>query len=620
MIKATNSEGMVVTGDTKTSASSTQSSARKSLSERSSSIQAEKDKRIKKIPKNCINSPTGIIKKSRTERGEYTVSQSYPPFTLSGSPLPPTIQGISGINIRSRKTGVTIPVNTTTDQNERAYLAESNYEDNILPSTTIITQFNSTTLRFKNDTYNLQFISINTPLWGTIGDTADNIMKSNPEINLLFDSYDDGGNRNFFHISIPIKQYAQESHKNPFLTSWFNKTPVSPSGLTLNDLLNFRGGHENQVEFNLMELCLDYNLSGKEGVKEKYKREKITSAYNLCVFETPLYADLSKITNNLSREPMPINVGDKVKLVSTYKNTTGRKRCLEDGSDKTGGEVFWANKFYDSVQVCSSDNNLWYNKGTEVINVLDTEQPILKIDKNILLKFDYVFNAILNIPHYTATIPKIIDNNLISFEEHFGSSSDTQDNINPAFYTVNTSLLSGTQYTSQQLKEGTRGLQNVKCYPIDLANQIDDAGNIYIDETNNNPEDPKSVLRDSIYSGKQDAEYDVTVDSSIKKRQRNIAIFIILTVLLAIIVFVIAGYIASNVLKPSDLKAPSLPTAAAAVAAAGAAAVGASGLAAVGVVGANAIAGNKQIAQESISPTNATTVGIIAALASSSPP
>jgi hypothetical protein len=545
MIKATNSKGMGDIGDKKTSASST----RKSVSESSSSIQAQKDKRIKKIPKNCINSPTGIIKKSRTERGEYTVSQSYPPFTLSGSPLPPTIQGTSGINVRSRKTGATIPTNTTTEDNERAYLAESNYENNILSSTTIITQFNSTTLRFKNDTYNLQFISINTPLWGTIGDTVENIMNSKPEINLLFDSYDDGGNRIFFHICIPIKQYTQETNKNPFLTSWFNKTAVSPSGLTLNDLLNFRGGHENQVEFNLMEFCLDYNLNGKDGVKPKYKREKITSAYNLCIFETPLYADLSKISNIISREPM----------------------------------------------------------------------PKLKINKDILLKFDNIFNSIVNIPYYTPTIPKIIDYNLISFEEHFGSSSDTQDTINPAFYSVNTSLLSGTQYTSQQLKEGTRGLQNVKCYPIDLANQIDDAGNIYIDETNNNPEDPKSVLRDSIYSsGKQDAEYDVTVDSSIKKRQRNIVIFIILTVLLAIIVFVIAGYIASNVLKPSDLKAPSLPTAVSAVAVG--AAVGASGLATVGVAGANAIAGNKKIAPESISPTNAATVGIIAALASSSPP
>lgn len=556
---------MGVIGDAKTSAKSAESSARKSVSENSASIQAEQDRRIKKIPRNCINPPTGLILKPSAERGISTITQSYPPFTLYGSPLPSIIQGITGINIKSRKTGANIPGDTVSDVDEEAYLASQNYENNILSSSTIITNFNGTTLRFKNQTYTLLFISMNAPFWENSSDES--VMKYKPDINLLFVSYDEGGNRDFFHICIPVRQYTKESYKNPFLTSWFNKTAVSPSGLTINDLMNFRG-HETAVNFNLMEFCLDYNTSGQGlGIKEKYRRPKITSGYNLCVFETPLYADLDKISNILSRAPMPIRVEGKVN---------------------------------------------------------DAEQPVLKINKDMILDFNNVFNIFLKdaIPYYTPTSQSIIDYHRFSSERHFGTQ--TQNSITPAFFTVKTSLLSGTAYTSDQLKDGTRGLKNVKCYPIDLANQIDDAGNIYIDESNNNPEDPKSVLRDSQYSQGIEQEYDVDVryNAAMKKRKRNIAIFIILTVLLAILVFVIAGYLAFNILKPSDLAGPVPPTAPVAAAKVGQMALAAAAAAAVPLAGLvqqpNAPEGNRT-RQNSMSSTNAATVGIIAALASSSP-
>ena len=498
----------------------------------------------------CINPPTGIILRPTAVRGISTVTQSYPPFTLYGSPLPPIIEGITGINIKSRKTGADIPTSTVSDIDETAYLIDNNYENNILTSSTVISNFYDTTLRFKNQTYNLYFISLNAPLWEGGGETA---VKSKPELNLLFVSYDENQRIKFFHMCIPIRQYTKESHKNPFITSWFNKTAVSPAGLTVNDLLNFRG-HETAVDFNLMEFCLDYNISGEGiGIKARYKRPKITSVYNLCIFETPLYADLNRITN-----------------------------------------------------------------------ILSNSSPTLKINKDIILDFNALFNIIFKnmIPYYTRTTPSIIDYNLISTEQHFGTQ--TQNSISPAFYTATTTLLSGTAYTADQLKDGKRGLQNVKCYPIDLANQIDDAGNIYIDESNNNPEDPKSVLRDSKVSESTDSQYDADIQykSAVKKRKRNIAVFIILTILLAIIVFIIAGYIAYYVLKPSDLTAPPTAVAAAAVAAVAPAAA----MAASAASAASAAAGfpntseQNRTRQNAMSPTNAATVGIIAALASSSPP
>jgi hypothetical protein len=246
-----------------------------------------------------------------------------------------------------------------------------------------------------------------------------------------------------------------------------------------------------------------------------------------------------------------------------------------------------------------------------------------------------VFNLILKdeIKYYSPTIVQVIDNHLISAESHFGNATQAQNSITPAFFTVKTNLLSGTAYTSDQLKEGKRGLQNVKCYPIDLANQIDDGGNIYIDENNNTPEDPRTVLRDSTYAGhpNRSGEIDTEIEireTSIKRRNRNIAIFIILTVLLAILVFIIAGYIASFVLKPSDLNAPAPvpPTAPAAAIATAAAAAAAAVAVPLGAATASAgpaqqpnASNQNRTRQNSMSPTNAATVGIIAALASSSP-
>ena len=516
------------------------------------------------MPGTCINPPTGIIQPPSTVRGISTVSQSYPPFTLYGSPLPPIIQGIPGITIQKRKAStVTNPIPTTigltstgsiNQADLTAYLADQNYENHILRSKTIIDTFKDTSLRFKNETYDLLFISLNKPLWRSSTDN-DSIN----QINLLFRS----DNKDFFHICIPIQNYTNPLHKNPFLSSWLTGTAVSPNGLTLNDLLNFRGGHETAVEFNLMEFCLDYNLSGlATGIKPQYKTAKITSNYNLCVFETPLYADLSTISNVYSGAVHPT--------------------------------------FDEAV-------------------------------------FNNVFNLILKdeIKYYSPTIVQVIDNHLISAESHFGNATQAQNSITPAFFNVKTNLLSGTAYTSDQLKEGKRGLQNVKCYPIDLANQIDDGGNIYIDENNNTPEDPRTVLRDSTYAGDPNRSGEIdpeisTGQTSIKRRNRNIAIFIILTVLLAILVFIIAGYIASFVLKPSDLNAPVPvpPTAPAAAALAVAATVATAAAATAPLASVATVAGaaghpntsnQNRTRQNAMSPTNAATVGIIAALASSSP-
>jgi hypothetical protein len=79
----------------------------------------------------------------------------------------------------------------------------------------------------------------------------------------------------------------------------------------------------------------------------------------------------------------------------------------------------------------------------------------------------------------------------ISREQMF--SSDVQTTVAPSLYSVKKRDLVGRHAKGEgqggKHVEGfvnpasIRGLQNVKCYPIDLATQVDDQGNIFVDQT-----------------------------------------------------------------------------------------------------------------------------------------
>ena len=150
----------------------------------------------------------------------------------------------------------------------------------------------------------------------------------------------------------------------------------------------------------------------------------------------------------------------------------------------------------------------------------------------------------------------IRDPYLISKEEHFGSDDRvTQNATIPAFFTVETKALSGGMYTPDQLKPTVRGLQNVKCYPIDLATQIDDNGNIYIDRTTNKPTDTNDVLKElRAPSGTGQLTAQNSYDYGVAKREKNKAILWLLKLLLGLIILIIVVYIAMSILSPSGNK------------------------------------------------------------------
>ena len=409
----------------------------------------------------CTKAPSEILYKPRTVRDASTVPQTSAPFTLSGSPLPVQIKGVVGLVEKVRKAGATKDMSVW-----NTYFALDNYDNKSLSTENIIDNYTNSTLRFKEETYTLLFIAVHNKIWSTPG-------SSSSQLTLLFRAaeFHAAESKNFFHICIPIVQTDDNTNESPFLRSWFVGSPINPSGLTLNDVLNFRG-YEKAVDFSLMEYCLQYNRGGTADYM------KHTNVYNFCLFDTPL---------NISKDSYA-----RCKWLST--------------SDKE--------------------------------------------------KFDQIFNLYLRSEIYFFVSSDIRDPYLISQEEHLSNDDTiTQNATIPAFFTVETKALTGGMYTPDQLKPTVRGLQNVKCYPIDLATQIDDNGNIYIDRTTNKPTDTNDVLKElraPSETGQLNSQN--SYDYGVAKREKNKAILILFKILFGLIILIIFVYIAMSIFSPGGNK------------------------------------------------------------------
>jgi len=99
------------------------------------------------------------------------------------------------------------------------------------------------------------------------------------------------------------------------------------------------------------------------------------------------------------------------------------------------------------------------------------------------------FNAIFNCMYQgTVFFNGLPDVNPISNRALFAIGGNPSG-VKPSKFSVNVSYLAYKTKTSQS----ERQLQNVKCYPIDLASQVDDNGNIYIDESTKKPIDMSNL-------------------------------------------------------------------------------------------------------------------------------
>lgn len=165
--------------------------------------------------------------------------------------------------------------------------------------------------------------------------------------------------------------------------------------------------------------------------------------------------------------------------------------------------------------------------------------------------FDKVLNYMLN------GIFRNNDRRIVSTEEHFSSSSGTATVPIPTFFIVKSSELTGKNLFSQG--SPVKKLNNIKCYPIDLFNQLDDEGNIFIDEDSKKPIDVKTV---------NDPSADILKNSKLEfQRQQSlnnlsfIVVFSILFGIICIILIVLSVWFFSG--KPSTAQTASASASAA---------------------------------------------------------
>jgi hypothetical protein len=171
--------------------------------------------------------------------------------------------------------------------------------------------------------------------------------------------------------------------------------------------------------------------------------------------------------------------------------------------------------------------------------------------------FDGVMNYMLNgiFRHNNARITSV--------ELHVPTTnpSTLPSTPTPSHYNVKSSDLIGTKFELFASKTPGKKLNNIKCYPIDLFNQIDDDGNIFIDETSKKPVDIKSV---------NDPNADIAKNSLDElKRQQSlnnlsfIVVFSILFGIICLIIIVLAVWFFSG--KPSEAVLAAAPVPAPAV-------------------------------------------------------
>jgi hypothetical protein len=152
--------------------------------------------------------------------------------------------------------------------------------------------------------------------------------------------------------------------------------------------------------------------------------------------------------------------------------------------------------------------------------------------------FDKIFNFVMsnNVYFYNRTV---VEYKLISEETHVNDTGDTQDAVKAIFYNSKISIISKQPF-SPKAPNDTKKLGNVKCYPIDLVNQIDDAGNIFIDQETNKPIDIKSVTNPE---GSYNIDLNAIENERLKQKQNEnyIKYIIVFTVVIVFLIGIIVA-------------------------------------------------------------------------------
>ena len=420
------------------------------------------------------------------------------PWVLYGAPVRsmPRLEG-QGEKIRKFRVSSDISASSTDQQKQQAF-ADTNYVP-IEDKTSHILRGNSqTTLRWAGDTYELDFICAHNKLFGTEGAEGQGrnlIYSTDLQVSLVFSK---PGKNEIIQICIPVAFSAGDREENLFLKHWlYSQRPGSnlekiPTSLTYNELLNFSG---EQAKFYMQESCVTIN-PGTEYPESVPKQ----MSYLLIFFDTPLYVRKEELIEDIkTRLDLPI--------------TDPRS---------------WKNRLDISVNSLIVSSNL-----TPVPNPFPSE--IFRKSFNDILMFmkPALFQTWVKLGTWQQRLPNISDKIYFRYK----GISDTLASITT--YDVTVQSIAGAAYR-RRVKDGKVRVENIKCYPIDLWKNVDEDGQIILDDTNDTPIDIRDMRG---LPGETSSSPKLNLDEEKKKNDDTQIAMIALIAFFALVLVVIGGVV-----------------------------------------------------------------------------
>ena len=322
-------------------------------------------------------------------------------------------------------------------------------------------------------------------------------------------------------------------------------------------------------EFHILHICIPIYLTNTDNNTNTFLRHWLYD-------ESPLPSGFT--VNEIFNFPDPMISFATLHYCLRYNNKTEMSpyvHCIfKDGLSINGNKApAWIKSLQKVEKLPEEGNNTPYMRKT----------------------FDEIFNLMMHGRVTYFLRDDIKDRRLISTEQHF-TEERTQTIINPINYNIKRTLLySNTSTKKRNTTEGFENqnprmnLQNVKCYPIDINSQIDEQGNVVIDQTTNRAID----LRDNGAASSSGASIAINPQLALEKENLNkitqnntrfsivlgcfIAIFSVISLL--ILIFFLRSRTVAAAATVASTVAPGAASAAGAAGAAGAASTAGAGAA-----------------------------------------
>ena len=257
-------------------------------------------------------------------------------------------------------------------------------------------------------------------------------------------------------------------------------------------------------EFKILHLCIPINLTNSDDSVNPFLRYWLYD-------ESPL--------------PSGFTVNEILNFSQPTVSFATLQYCLKyNNSEDTTPYLFCL--FNDGLIINASKAPAWMTK----LSTPDTLPAESSTDSYMRKTSDNIFNLMMH-GQFRYFMRDVKDPRLVSVEQHF-SDDRTQDVIKPVIYTVKRELLFKKKTKEGFSNPGQIDLQNVKCYPINLNTQIDDNGNVVIDQTTNKPINLSSI--DSVKS--LDPSLALNAQNAAQVNQNNVRFYVVLGIIALVVI------------------------------------------------------------------------------------